>query len=152
MKYITFVPIIYSCLVYADPCYFPDGTLATGHTPCGSAKNSTCCDTGYACLSNHLCQYTKDAPGSKARKYQFLRESCTDQTHTSPECPRFCNVIPGAKGLRTMGVEKCENEEDRFWCSDNVNKQLEDSVKCSNSSYYFEPGEFEFAILSSERD
>src|ERR1700748_578213 len=42
-------------------CYFPDGSVASGDSPCYSSGNPTCCGRGFACLSQtmYACSLTK---------------------------------------------------------------------------------------------
>ena len=68
-------------------CYFPDGSIATGDTPCNSvaASNSVsaCCGYSDICLDNALCLMQHNSPG-------IVRGSCTDETWQSHECAQYC--------------------------------------------------------------
>ena len=42
-------------LIFAQSCYFPDGTNATNHIPCnGTVSMSHCCEPGDTCLTTSL--------------------------------------------------------------------------------------------------
>ncbi|KAF2434174.1 hypothetical protein EJ08DRAFT_646623 [Tothia fuscella] len=71
-------------------CYFSDGTtVANNDVPCQGSGNSTCCGPGYACLSNHICEWTEAVVGPKPNTV-FFRGSCTDPTFNNENCPLFC--------------------------------------------------------------
>lgn len=124
-------------------CYYPDGTAAPGDVPCSdSTENSVCCGTGYACLSNGICQATGDElkkPGAT----EFVRGSCTDKTFRSSACPSFCST-PGQDNVSGgEGIEKCTNtSQDLYWCINQVNfdlQQTEDPCDDQNAVIFF-PG------------
>ncbi|KAL7942764.1 hypothetical protein V8C42DRAFT_330312 [Trichoderma barbatum] len=124
-------------------CYYPDGTPAPGDVPCSdSTQNAVCCGTGYACLSNGICQATGDElqkPGAS----EFVRGSCTDKTFRSSSCPSFC----GAPGVDNVsggeGMAKCKNtKQDLYWCINQVNidlQQTQDPCENANAVVFF-PG------------
>jgi hypothetical protein len=61
-------------------CYFPNGKLATGMTPCGSSDS--CCENGDTCLKDGFCQ---------ADKSSVYRGGCTDKdwgskAQCAPQC------------------------------------------------------------------
>ena len=72
----------------AQTCYFPDGTVAPGDTPCHSPSlgvgSSACCAEFHICLNNNLCLHTDGAE-------MIVRGSCTDETWRSPECAQYCS-------------------------------------------------------------
>jgi hypothetical protein len=96
-------------------CYYPDGSISTGDTPCTSTGNSTCCGSGYACLSNRICMATGDE-AQKPDASLYVRGSCTDPTWKSASCPLFCisshDLLSGG-----MGIAKCPNTP---WTSTSV--------------------------------
>jgi hypothetical protein len=71
-------------------CYYPDGKVASGLTPCNStAKVSHCCRDADVCLSNGLCFST--GLGT------IIRRGCTDSSFNDTVCPAFC--IKDAGGM-----------------------------------------------------
>ena len=68
-------------------CYFHDGSLATGQTPCNrAASNGPCCPSTAVCLSNGWCFGTgPQSPNT------LSRPSCTDRSWQEPSCPMHCN-------------------------------------------------------------
>ncbi|KAH0493444.1 hypothetical protein TgHK011_000112 [Trichoderma gracile] len=108
-------------------CFYPDGTPAPGDVPCtDSTANSVCCGTGYACLSNGICQATGDElkkPGAS----EFVRGSCTDKTFRSSACPSFCGT-PGQDNVGGgEGMAKCDNtKQDLYWCINAANIALQE--------------------------
>lgn len=72
-----------STLVAATACYYPDGSTATGDTPCGNGTDVACCGKDSICLTNGLCM-------DVAQPYSLARSSCSDQTWTSSNCPNYC--------------------------------------------------------------
>ncbi|RFU76343.1 hypothetical protein TARUN_5896 [Trichoderma arundinaceum] len=107
-------------------CYYPDGSAASGDVPCtDSTQNSACCGTGYACLSNGICQATGDElqkPGAT----EFVRGSCTDKSWRSSGCQTFC-VNPDEDFLAGgEGMAKCSNtSQDIYWCINSPNVELQ---------------------------
>lgn len=73
--------------VWAEPCYYPEDTIAGGHTPCTDGQHTACCynddDSQHdSCYSNGMCM---------SRYFGFLyRGSCTDPTFRDPDCPNQC--------------------------------------------------------------
>ncbi|GAW22810.1 hypothetical protein ANO14919_123530 [Xylariales sp. No.14919] len=68
----------------ASKCFYPDGSEATGDSPCNpDAEVSACCGSSSdsTCLSNSLCE---DGSG------RVIRGSCSDQSWSDPACPRYC--------------------------------------------------------------
>ena len=69
-------------------CYYPDGTVAQGDTPCHSSSigdgSSACCAAAHICLSNGLCLHTNVQEA-------IARGSCTDKTWQSLECAEYCS-------------------------------------------------------------
>lgn len=138
LLYPTFILFCLSLTVKAI-CYFPDGvTVPRLDTPCHSTGESTCCASGYACLSNNLCMLTEHVEGDTDSISTFVRGSCTDRSWNSPNCPSFC-VSPSEDFVRGgMGVAKCPVTEDRYYCINRASTSLSQSELCSNSSLYFE--------------
>ncbi|EGR44730.1 uncharacterized protein TRIREDRAFT_111955 [Trichoderma reesei QM6a] len=124
-------------------CFYPDGTPAPGDVPCtDSTANSVCCGTGYACLSNGICQATGDElkkPGAT----EFVRGSCTDKTFRSSSCPSFCGT-PGQDNVGGgEGMAKCDNtKQDLYWCINAANIALQEKEDpCSDQdAVVFFPG------------
>jgi hypothetical protein len=124
-------------------CYYPDGTPAPGDVPCtDSTENSVCCGTGYACLSNGICQATGDElqkPGAS----EFVRGSCTDKSFRSSSCPSFCGTPNVDNVSGGEGMQKCANtKQDIYWCINQQNidlLQTEDPCSDQNAVVFF-PG------------
>ena len=82
-------------VVWATPCYWRDGSIATfggnNYTPCSSSSVSTCCllAEGDTCTANGLCESSSG--------YLF-RNACTDSTWTSPDCLPLC---PGEQKMES---------------------------------------------------
>ncbi|TFB00012.1 hypothetical protein CCMA1212_008256 [Trichoderma ghanense] len=109
-------------------CYYPDGTPAPGDVPCtDSTANSVCCGTGYACLSNGICQATGDElkkPGAT----EFVRGSCTDKTYRSSSCPSFCGTPDQDNVSGGEGMAKCtDTKQDLYWCINAANIALQET-------------------------
>jgi hypothetical protein len=69
-------------------CYNMDGSIAAHHIACtefASASDALvpCCEPGRTCLPNGMCSSSASDPNLE-------RESCTDQTWKSDNCPKFC--------------------------------------------------------------
>src|SRR5271168_3571089 len=117
-------------------CYYPDGSIAATDTPCSSSGNSTCCGSGYACLSNRICMATGDE-AQKPDASLYVRGSCTDQSWKDASCPLFCigsdDLLSGG-----MGIAKCPNTTlDEYYCIDSGDS----SVNCAAQFNVFEfPG------------
>src|SRR5579871_3896393 len=63
-------------------CYWPDGSAAgSGYGPCNPSGTSMCCafGNGDVCTAEGLCRYQNDSGA-----VSWWRDSCTDQTWTSP--------------------------------------------------------------------
>ncbi|KAI0468270.1 hypothetical protein F4859DRAFT_491027 [Xylaria cf. heliscus] len=83
--------VLIQCLIHfrlvdaaASKCYYPDGSAATGDSPCNpNADVSACCGSSSdsTCLNNNLCE---DGKG------RVIRGSCSDQSWSDPACPRYC--------------------------------------------------------------
>ncbi|KAJ9315226.1 hypothetical protein DTO271D3_4393 [Paecilomyces variotii] len=110
--------------VSATLCYTPDGTL-TSDQPCNlTAPASVCCEQGFYCTSNRLCQPANWWNGVNGNPLQFIRGTCTDKTWASPECGSHCIIESVTGGEWVM---ECGTHVDKWCCSaDNC---------CSNSSY-----------------
>ncbi|KAF2709041.1 hypothetical protein K504DRAFT_503039 [Pleomassaria siparia CBS 279.74] len=86
----------------ADICYNKDGVQYNNAFPCKpDADASGCCDFGWVCLSNGLCQ-----PGPEATNNGFVDyyrpDGCTDPTWSNPACFSACNKFQG-NGLEPCG-------------------------------------------------
>ena len=138
--------VIIQSSVCARTCWFPDGTedKRPGNIrPCADSTDATCCPTGYACLSNNLCEYTnsKWVPGDAIRENQFIRSSCTDKTFTNPACASFCTTEKNAK-IKGQGMKQCPENKNRFYCKNSETDKISTREQlCSNSQYYIDfPG------------
>ncbi|PTB63350.1 hypothetical protein BBK36DRAFT_22627 [Trichoderma citrinoviride] len=136
------LPLLALLLTQANAlCYYPDGTPAPGDVPCtDSTANSVCCGTGYACLSNGICQATGDElkkPGAT----EFVRGSCTDKTFRSSSCPSFCGTPDQDNVSGGEGMAKCTNtDQDLYWCINAANlalQQNEDPCTDENAVVFF---------------
>jgi hypothetical protein len=79
-------------------CYNMDGSIAAHHIACtgfASASDASvpCCEPGRTCLPNGMCSSSGSDPNLE-------RESCTDQTWKSDNCPKFCGQ--GKLGFRNL--------------------------------------------------
>jgi len=97
-------------------CYWPDGTLASGFSPCAGVR-PVCCQTGDKCLRVDLCRPQGEDVNSHAPVY---RGACTDRAGWSssssslslaaPSCPQYC-VHFGAPHLDSMNdtvpIDRC---------------------------------------------
>ncbi|OJD10135.1 hypothetical protein AJ78_08727 [Emergomyces pasteurianus Ep9510] len=116
----------FACSV-SSVCYYRNGNVTPADVPCRSSGPSTCCPTGFACLSNNICVNTK----TRNETVGYIRGSCTDKSWRAGECPGFC--IRGGKPWNdTLGgiqpMRKCENtKEDIYYC---VNANVE-AVDCA---------------------
>lgn len=66
-------------------CFFPNGDLFVGDSPCfPNEEVSPCCglDSGYSCLTNGICYHLQ--------KKKLARGTCTDRSWDSPNCPQYC--------------------------------------------------------------
>ncbi|GAD92401.1 hypothetical protein NFIA_108590 [Paecilomyces variotii No. 5] len=110
--------------VSATLCYTPDGHL-TSDQPCNlTATASVCCEQGFLCTSNGLCQPAGWWNGENGNPLQFIRGTCTDKTWAAPECGSHCIIESVTGGEWVM---ECGTKVDKWCCSaDNC---------CSNSSY-----------------
>lgn len=97
-------------------CYYPSGSIAPADIPCNHnpTEDSACCGQGFICLSNGLCQNPLVAAGEFGL---YSRGSCTDQSWTSSQCPKFC---VGDSDVKTGGQEvlKCLGGDDLYYCND----------------------------------
>ena len=114
-------------------CYYADGSVASGDTPCSLGGTSTCCGSGYACLSNRICMATGDE-AQKPGASLYVRGSCTDRSWRSASCPLYCigsnDLLSGG-----MGIAKCPNITlDEYYCIDS----LANTVNCSEQFGVFE--------------
>jgi hypothetical protein len=111
-------------------CFYPNGLLADGDTPCdGDAEHSMCCgkSAGSVCLSNKLCA----SPDGN-----IIRGSCTDRDWHAPECASFClgeslmrvqcryKALTAFTGAATGGTDliSCSNvtDTDTSFCCDHT--------------------------------
>lgn len=130
------------CLLFnvESKCYFPDGSEVLHHVACRSGDGfSACCEQGFACLSNGLCNVTEHVPDLEHRGLaQHNRESCTDPTWESTDCPLFClnsDLDPLNHGA---AVHKCEMDVDRYWCINKKTLGMKESDRCLDREVYFQ--------------
>jgi len=134
----TFVLLHLAATAHAF-CYFPNGQLTSNYQPCAGdigTSATTCCDQGYACLGNGLCQATGfELPVPGAR--EFMRGGCTDKTWTNSGCPLFC-IDPKLNNLTSAaGVGSCPGSGGReYYCVDDQHNQL----SCGGSGTFELPG------------
>ncbi|KXS98573.1 hypothetical protein AC578_4285 [Pseudocercospora eumusae] len=86
----------------AQNCYYPNGDVSTTDAACSSG-DSACCPNNWECLSNGLCY-------DPTNKY-FNRNTCTDQTWESSDCPQYCTANNTAAGNEAL--KQCD---DGSWC------------------------------------
>ncbi|KAF2469323.1 uncharacterized protein BDR25DRAFT_343722 [Lindgomyces ingoldianus] len=111
-------------------CYYPNGAIATSDVPCSSSGESTCCASGYACLSNNLCKLTQQAGAGLARS-AYARGSCTDQSWKSDHCSSFC-LTPSKSG---GNVRKCDNYDgDVYYCMNDTTTDLSLDSACAGAA------------------
>lgn len=79
----SFVLGFLASIVASRSCYFPNGNLAVGDTPCRDEAASACCGPDAICLTNGLCI-------SVQQPYVIARGSCTDDSWQSSDCPNRC--------------------------------------------------------------
>jgi hypothetical protein len=66
----------------SNPCYFPNGFLASSFVPCSPNGDGGCCAEGDFCTSLGYCI-------SNSEGYHY-RGACTDATWFNPSCPDYC--------------------------------------------------------------
>lgn len=108
-------------------CYFPNGDAAPGQLPCHLGGHATCCEEGYACLSNRICKASSAAAVDKGPLY--ARGACTDRFWESQSCPPFCRT----QGYDVMDgqqlMHKCANNDTLFYCESSVKPDCENSKR-----------------------
>ncbi|UNI20111.1 hypothetical protein JDV02_006233 [Purpureocillium takamizusanense] len=125
---ITIVLTLASTAWSASPlCYWPGGGVAVGQFPCGTSGHSTCCGTGYACLSNHMCQAVTDEALIKGPLY--ARGACTDSFWESPNCPPFCKAVGYDVMDGQQVMHKCDNSDRVFYCESSAKPDCEHTKK-----------------------
>jgi hypothetical protein len=118
-------------------CYYPNGDLASGDTPCsaaadGSATHATCCGQGYACMSNNMCKATGQED-LIAGASVYVRGSCTDKDWESGKCPQFCAngnspYFDNMSGGNGIGICKGNKSGSMFYCLDSAKFDCEAGV------------------------
>ncbi|KAF2736649.1 hypothetical protein EJ04DRAFT_551190 [Polyplosphaeria fusca] len=94
------------------PCYSIDGRkflpdddngplLPCNATAVENGQHSECCGESDSCMTNGLCQKSKD---KKNGANMFLRRGCTDQTFQDPACANVCRDVPypGPGGMMAL--------------------------------------------------
>ena len=109
----------------AQTCYYPDGSVAAGNRPCNTTTTySACCSTVDYCLTNGLCF---DAGGNN----HISRESCTDRSWESNDCPQFCQTSRTTAGESLLACNNSGNAN-TYCCGLGSNFQT-----CCNNGYSF---------------
>jgi hypothetical protein len=120
--------LLLSLSLASSLCYFPDGSVASGDTPCSSSGNSTCCGRGFACLSNNVCMLTDQVVGAGPGQSTYIRGSCTDKTWNDSKCPQFCNNPLNGDCLScAMGMALCPEADDVYYCEDSESTYGQDT-------------------------
>ncbi|KAL2153526.1 hypothetical protein VTH82DRAFT_4681 [Thermothelomyces myriococcoides] len=111
-------------------CYYPNGDLAPNDSPCqDDSTHATCCEKGYACLSNGICKATGEELQKPGVMTEYVRGSCTDRTWRSSSCPLFCineefdNVDSGNSMIKCEGTS-----DDMYYCVNAQRSSCEDKV------------------------
>ena len=68
-------------------CYSPSGLKTTAQACNTTAQVSTCCEPGFACLSNGLC--TPGPDNTEVLPFKYFKSGCTDR-EWGEGCPQFC--------------------------------------------------------------
>ncbi|KAF7195152.1 hypothetical protein HII31_03358 [Pseudocercospora fuligena] len=89
----------------AQNCYYPNGDVSTTDAACSSSGDSACCPNNWECLSNGICY-------DPTNEY-FNRNTCTDQSWESSDCPQYCTANNTAAGNEAL--KQCD---DGSWCCD----------------------------------
>ena len=145
---------VFDTMADAQTCYYPDGTVAPGDTPCRSPSigegSSACCAKAHICLSNSLCLHTD---GQEA----IARGSCTDETWQSSECAQYCSDgnSPNRPSFRhtdisiivnlssATGINLVDVDQKPLFCCGNMNpfnNTCLTSSKGSFSPFFIEAG------------
>lgn len=97
-------------------CYFPNGKVASDHTPCNtSADDSHCCASADACLTNNYCL---SASGNFTNT--LVRGSCTDSTWRANACPLQCFDV-SAETIVILNMASATNGAGAgTWCCNDV--------------------------------
>ncbi|KAL4894191.1 hypothetical protein BDV59DRAFT_176010 [Aspergillus ambiguus] len=113
----------------AQLCYNPNGSISNDR-PCNStAEVSVCCEDGFVCTENKLCQPMGWYDGSDGNPLQLIRSTCTDKTWKSGSCPGHCIAESPTGGEWVM---RCGTGSHEYCCSD-------DSC-CSNGGKRYDLG------------
>lgn len=76
----TFVALLLILPSVLATCYYPNGDVSQDdYIPCPNSE--ACCPKDAFCLSNGLCWTSLNF---------LFRASCSDQSWTSPDCPKYC--------------------------------------------------------------
>ncbi|CAO1606459.1 hypothetical protein XANCAGTX0491_009957 [Xanthoria calcicola] len=105
----TLLPTIFSVVVSAQQCYYPNGDVSKTDAPCSSAEGAACCPLNWQCLDNGLCYLDSE-------KY-FGRYTCTDKSWKSSACPGFCTN--NNKDSGNQAVQQCSNHGGQYCCDQN---------------------------------
>jgi hypothetical protein len=85
-------------------CYYPDGELAAGLTPCNpTAEVSHCCSSSDMCLTNGFCY--------SLGLNSIVQRGCTDSSFGSSECPQQCINIGNITQSTTVSRKKNLNAQ-----------------------------------------
>ncbi|KAK6530506.1 hypothetical protein TWF694_003854 [Orbilia ellipsospora] len=115
------------------PCYFPDGSRASGYQACDeTADNSACCaiSDNVVCLSSSLCY----------NEFGYIyRGACTDQTWGDSACPSDHCLDFQSSG---MNILACDDSKGQWCCADG-----DEPPCCQNKNatqFYLNPGTVTF--------
>ncbi|EFW21525.1 predicted protein [Coccidioides posadasii str. Silveira] len=112
--------------VSSQLCYTPDGTLSNDRPCSADGGESACCQPGFLCTSNKLCQPAHWHRGVGGNTLKFIRGTCTDKTWKSPECQGHCVKENPGGGEYVM---RCGETSSRYCCSAEDCCQRQESQK-----------------------
>ena len=116
-------------------CYKADGTESTGNSPCGFPNLSTCCGSGWYCLSNGLCQ----EHGTTA----YSQSTCTNPNYEN--CLSFCNK---SQFDGFTEVSRCE-ASGNSWCCAGAAGQGLGGPKCCDTNLTTSLEPYPFSTLDN---
>lgn len=126
--------------ISAQLCYNPNGSISNDR-PCNSSADvSVCCEDGFVCTENKLCQPMGWYDGSDGNPLQLIRGTCTDKTWKSGNCPGHCIAESPTGGEWVM---RCGSNSQEYCCSD-------DSC-CSNGGKRYDLGNATMTALAGRQ-
>ncbi|KAL6229771.1 hypothetical protein BDW75DRAFT_224469 [Aspergillus navahoensis] len=129
-------PFLYISLLVglcrAQSCFFPDGSLADGYTPCFSGSSgSPCCKTDSVCLTNGYCM-------GASQPYTLYRGTCTDAKWSlSSGCDDKCSGLPNTRSTGCSIVLYSNVEGNALYCPNSIVANSSNSIGCANSQEPF---------------